>query len=344
MVLGAYFTGTFVAGCKKNNVDSIGAVDTSENISFSIPSGWPLPIYTFQNNPLTQQGFELGRKLFYEVRLSRDNSISCGSCHAQFSAFSHLDHSVSHGINGLLGTRNAQGLFNLAWRPNLFWDGGVANLEDQPLSPIENPVEMGEKMSDVIAELSGDAAYKQSFKRVFGDETISSQRIFKALAQFMATLVSNNSKYDKYIRGESGGELTQQEKSGLLLFRAKCASCHKEPLFTDHSFRNNGLMADESINDTGRAHVTAISEDRYKFMVPSLRNVSLTRPYMHDGRFTSLDAVLEHYRTGIVISSTLDSSLTSGISISEDEKNDIIAFLRILDDESFTKDKRFKGP
>lgn len=333
-----------ITGCKKDTDLNIAVPDSTEVISFSIPAGWPQPAYNFQNNTLTQQGFELGRKLFYDVRLSRDNTISCASCHAQFSAFSHLDHPLSHGIGGLFGTRNAQGLFNLAWKPNFFWDGGVINLESQPINPIENPVEMDEKIQDVVTELGTDAEYKQSFKNVFGDETVNSQRIFKALAQFMATLVSANSKYDKYVRGEQGGEMTQQELNGLSLFRAKCATCHKEPLFTDNSFRNNGLIVSASLNDTGRAHITALADDRYKFMVPSLRNVNLTRPYMHDGRFTSLDAVLEHYRTGIVVSSTLDASLVNGIAMTDDEKADIIAFLKTLSDNTFIKDKRFSEP
>lgn len=339
-----YIAGVSITGCKKDTIDGAAAIDTSGIISFSIPAGWPQPTYTFQNNALTQQGFELGRKLFYDVRLSRDNTVSCATCHTQFSAFSHLDHSVSHGINGLLGTRNAQGLFNLAWKPNFFWDGNVTNLENQPVNPIENPVEMDEKMQDVVAELGTDADYKQAFKAAFGDEAINSQRIFKALTQFMATLVSANSKYDKHIRGEQGGEMTQQEQNGLTLFRAKCAGCHKEPLFTDNSFRNNGLFVDMNINDTGRATVTALSGDRYKFMVPSLRNVEYTRPYMHDGSLTSLSAVLEHYRTGILASPTLDSSLITGISMTDEEKSDIIAFLKTLSDNTFTKDKRFSEP
>lgn len=343
-LIAAGIAGISVTGCKKDTIDGTATIDTSGLISFSVPTGWPQPVYTFQNNPLTQQGFELGRKLFYDVRLSRDNTVSCASCHTQFSAFSHLDHSVSHGINGTLGIRNAQGLFNLAWKPNFFWDGNVINLEDQPVNPIENPVEMDEKMQDVVTELGTDTDYKQAFKAAFGDEAINSNRIFKALTQFMATLVSANSKYDKHIRGEQGGEMTQQEQNGLTLFRAKCAGCHKEPLFTDNSFRNNGLFVDLNINDTGRATVTALAGDRYKFMVPSLRNVEYTRPYMHDGSLTSLDAVLEHYRTGIIASPTLDSVLTTGISMTDGEKTDIIAFLKTLSDNAFTKDKIFSEP
>jgi cytochrome c peroxidase len=328
-------------GCRKDKENNGAVPDTSELITFCIPVGWPQPSYTFQNNALTQQGFELGRKLFYDVRLSRDNTVSCASCHAQFAAFAHLDHSLSHGIDGLFGTRNAQGIFNMAWKPFYFWDGGVINLENQPINPIENPVEMDEKIQDVVIELGADAEYKKGFKSAFGDETINSQRIFKALAQFMAAIVSADSKYDKHVRGEQGGEMTQQELNGMELFRNKCATCHKEPLFTDYSFRNNGLRTDPGLNDSGRAHITAMAEDRNKYMVPSLRNVNLTRPYMHDGRFTTLDAALEHYRSNIVVAPTLDPALISGIAMTDNEKEDIIAFLKTLSDTVLIKDKRF---
>lgn len=318
--------------------------DSSALATFYVPSGWSQPSYTLANNTLTQDGFELGRKLFYDTRLSRDNTISCASCHQQFAAFSHLDHTLSHGIDGLFGTRNAPGLFNMAWKPAYFWDGGVINLELQPINPIENPVEMDESIVDVVAELNETTDYKPFFTKAFGDETINSQRIFKALAQFMAVMISDNSKYDKYMRGEDGGTMTSQELHGLELFRSKCASCHKEPMFTDYSYRNNGLSVDAGLNDSGRAHITGDTSDMRKFMVPSLRNVDLTRPYMHDGRFSTLDAVIEHYRTGIVVSSTLDSSLVNGIEMTDDEKDDIIAFLKTLSDNEFIKDERFSEP
>lgn len=328
--------------CKKNK--STPAPDTSDLISFGVPSGWPQPSYNFSNNTLTQSGFELGRKLFYDVRLSKDNTVSCASCHAQFAAFSHLDHALSHGINGLFGTRNAPGIFNMAWKPLYFWDGGVINLENQPINPIENPVEMDEKIADVVTELGGDVTYQTMFKKAFGDQTVNSQRIFKALAQFMGSMVSSNSKYDKFIRGESGGSFTDQEQRGLMVFREKCASCHPEPLFTDYSFRNNGLSIDAGLNDSGRAHITNAVSDKFKFMVPSLRNVNLTRPYMHDGRFNTLDAAIEHYRTDIVNTVNLDPILTRGIEMTDDNKDDIIAFLKTLSDTTFTKDNRFKDP
>ena len=311
-------------------------------VSFTIPQGWPAPYYSFANNTLTGDGFALGRKLFYDVRLSRDNTISCGSCHQQFSAFAHLDHAVSHGIHDLLGKRNAPPIFNLAWNTSFFWDGGVNNLENQPINPIQNPVEMDMTIPEFINKIAADADYKKRFSAAFGDETINSQRIFKALSQFMGVIVSANSRYDKYIRGEEGGSLTNQELHGLFIFRAKCADCHKEPLFTDFSFRNNGLMP-TAANDSGRAHITRDPADLYKFRVPSLRNVSITAPYMHDGRFNNLEAALTHYQNSVYVTPTLDPLIKS-MTMTNDERADIILFLNTLTDTAFTKDARFAEP
>ena len=329
-----------IAGCTKDTISP----DSPEPVSFNIPVGWPQPSYTFANNKLTQAGFALGRKLFYDVRLSRDNTVSCGTCHQQFSGFAQLDHPVSHGINNLLGTRNSPGLANMAWHPAFFWDGGVNNLEVQPINPIENHVEMDMTVLEVITRLSADMDYKARFKAAYGDETINSQRIFKAMAQFMGTMVSADSRYDKYMRGEEGGTLTDQEKTGLSVFRQKCGSCHTEPLFSDFSYRNNGLQPDALINDSGRAHITRDAADMYKFKVPSLRNVAITRPYMHDGRITTLDAAVERYRTGIVNTPTLDPLLAGGISMTDGDKQAIVAFLKTLTDTVFISDPRFAEP
>jgi cytochrome c peroxidase len=224
------------------------------------------------------------------------------------------------------------------------WDGGVNNVENQPINPIQNPVEMGEALPHVLSKLSSDATYRAMFKDAFGDETINSQRLFKALAQFMIAMVSYNSRYDKYIRGEAGGTLTGQELNGLSLFRSKCESCHKEPLFSDYSFHNNGLSPDPNLKDSGRMHITGNPADLYKFKVPSLRNVELSRPYMHDGRFNTLDAAVEHYRTDIYHSPTLDTLLTNGISMSDQDKQDIISFLLTLTDTTYVHDSRFSDP
>lgn len=313
-------------------------------INFTIPNGWPHPVYNFQNNTLSDEGFRLGRKLFYETKLSRDNTISCGSCHQQFAGFSHSAHPVSHGIDGLLGNRNAPGLFNLAWHPLFMWDGGVNHIEVQPLGPINNPVEMDETMNNIVAKLSVDPVYLELFTRVFGNPEINSQRIFKAITQFQGMSISSNSKYDKYKRGEDGGVFTQSEKRGMEIFDTKCAVCHTPPLFSDFSFRNNGLSINSHYNDSGRAHITGLPEDRNKFKTPSLRNVEVTAPYMHDGRFKTLKQCLNHYTNEINQTENLDTILTKGISLTSQESQDIINFLETLTDDEFLRDSRFSDP
>ncbi len=315
-----------------------------ENIRQVVPEGWPSPVYTYQNNPLTEDGFALGRSLFYEKMLSRDNTISCGSCHQNFVAFAHSEHKFSHGIDGLLGNRNAPGLFNLNWNTSFMWDGGINHIEVQPLGPISNPVEMDSDLNAVISKLSSSNKYKQLFLRAFGTDSINSQRILFALAQFQGMLYSYNSKYDYYKRVEVGGEMNAQELSGYNLFVQKCNSCHKEPLFTDYEFRNNGLSMNPILQDTGRAHITGSPSDRYKFKTPSLRNIALTAPYMHDGRFNTIDEALDHYTSGIVNYGTLDPILQNGITLSSQEKADIKAFLLTLTDYKLLSDERFRDP
>jgi len=326
-----------VVGCKPDP-DLNPAV--TEPFGFNIPQGWPKPFYNFENNTLSRSGFDLGRKLFYDTRLSKDNSISCGSCHQQFAGFAQADHPVSHGIHDLLGNRNSPALFNMNWHTSFFWDGGVNHIESQPINPIKNPVEMDESIENIIVKLNNDATYKSMFKNAFGDETINSQRIFKSLAQFMGMLVSSTSKFDKYKRNEAGGSMTAQELSGYAIYQAKCGSCHTEPLFADFAFRNNGLAV-TSVNDSGRAHITKEAADLYKFKTPSLRNLKYTYPYMHDGRFKTLDKVLDHYATGIMPSATLDTKLTGGIQLTTQEREDLLAFLNTLNDEEFVKNPLF---
>jgi cytochrome c peroxidase len=330
------FASVFTA-CKP---DPSFAPEVAEELKFEVPQGWPEPAYKFENNTLTRDGFELGRKLFFDPRLSRGNTVSCGSCHQPFSAFAQLDHDVSHGVDNRLGNRNSPAIFNMNWHTSFFWDGGVNHIEVQPVNPIQNPVEMDETIDNVLAKLRADATYRTMFAKAFGDEEVTSQRMLKALAQFMGMLVSSNAKYDKYVRGEAGGSLNQPELNGLAVFRAKCAECHKEPLFSDFSLRNNGLPV-TVFNDSGRARITHKAEDLYKFKVPSLRNLKYTPPYMHDGRFTSLDAVLDHYASGVHVTPSLDPLLQSGIQLTAQERSDLLAFLNTLNDETFTTDKRF---
>ncbi len=257
-----------------------------DDVKEIIPPGWPAPVYTYSVNKLTADGFTLGRTLFYDPILSSDNSVSCGSCHQQFAAFSNLGHDVSHGVNGLLGNRNTPVLQNLNWNPNFMHDGGILNIEVMPLGPITNPVEMNETMINVVSKLSASGKYKQLFTKAFGDDLVNSQRIFRAIAQFMGTMYSYNSKYDMVKLGKES--FTTQEQNGYDLFVQKCASCHTEPLFTDYQFRNNGLSVNILYNDSGRAHITGNAADKFKFKTPSLRNIERSSPYMHDGRFINV--------------------------------------------------------
>ena len=304
---------------------------------FSKPGNFPEPVYDIKNNPITKNGFELGRQLFYETALSRDNSISCGNCHVQSSAFTQHGHDLSHGIDDQLGTRNSSPIMNLAWSKSFMWDGGVFHLELFPLSPITNPVEMDEKMENVLAKLSAKKEYQGKFIAAYGDTAITGKRVFNALTQFMLMCISSDSKYDSVMRN-SGSKFTAVEQNGYQIFQKDCSVCHRAPLFTDGSFRNNGL--DHTYNpDSGRQGITLDINDRFKFKVPSLRNNAYTVPYMHDGRFTTLDQVLDHYSKGIKESCTLDPTLRKngvyGIALSAEEKTALKAFLRTLNDKHF---------
>jgi cytochrome c peroxidase len=307
-----------------------------------VPEGWPKPLNIFNNNPLKEETFQLGRKLFYDGRLSKDGNFSCASCHQQFAAFATYDHDFSHGFDDQFTTRNAPALQNLAWVPLYHWDGGINHIEVQALSPMTAPNEMAENIDSVLNKLRADAKYRSLFKKAFGKDEINSQKMLKAIAQFVGTLVSADSKYDKVKRGED--TFNPSELHGYEVFKMKCEHCHKEPLFTDNSFKNNGLSLNNYLKDYGRMRITGDAADSLKFRVPSLRNVSVTQPFMHDGRFYSLSEVVEHYRKGIQQSATLDSSLRKGIEFSPKEKYDLILFLGTLKDTAFLKDKRFSQP
>ena len=309
-----------------------------------IPSGWPKPSTDiFKLNPLTEEGFQLGRKLFYDGRLSKDGNISCASCHQQFAAFATYDHDFSHGFNDSFTTRNAPGLFNLAWQKELHWDGGINHIELQPLTPLTDPKEMAETLPSILKKLTADTAYTRLFKNAFADGIINSQHLLKALAQFTGSIQSYNSKYDKVKRGETNFSVS--ETLGYKTFITHCNGCHKEPLFTDNSFRNNGLKLNEKLKDYGRMFITGKAVDSLKFKVPSLRNAPLTFPYMHDGRLYNMSKVIEHYRTGIdTTQPTLDALLKKRITISDQEKIDLLSFLRTLSEEEMIKDVRFSQP
>ncbi len=311
-------------------------------LKFEVPAGWPPPLYNFKNNPLTRQGFELGRKLFYDEKLSKDSTISCASCHQQFGAFATYDHNLSHGINNTLTRRNAPALQNLAWQKEFMWDGGITHLDLQPLAPLTATNEMGETLENVIRKLNRDTAYKRMFKAAFGVTAINTQYMTKALSQFMVMLVSSNSKYDKVMRGEAAFILP--EKLGYEIFRQKCMQCHSTPLFTDLSYRNTGMRFDSTLQDVGRMMITREAGDSMKFKVPSLRNIARTFPYGHDGRFFSLQNVYEHYRNKMVVSKITDSLLQHKLPISNYESGQLTAFLRTLTDTSFLTNPSFAPP
>ncbi|SEK80662.1 cytochrome c peroxidase [Aquimarina amphilecti] len=331
--------------CGSDKEDYI-PIDQNSSLEFTIPSNFPEPTYNVTLNPPTEKGFELGKKLFYDGRLSSDGVISCGFCHIQDFAFTHHTHIVSHGVNGALGTRNAQPLHNLAFMNEFTWDGAAIHLDLQPIIPITAEVEMNESFTGIIKKLEEQPEYVKLFAEAFEDQKINSENLLKALSQFMIMMISSNSKYDKIERNE-GSVFTAEETAGFELFASKCASCHAGTLFTDQSYRNNGLSINPQYNDIGRNRVTGLASDLHKFKVPTLRNIELTFPYMHDGRLKTLKDVLDHYSDGMVDSETIDPLFKNpdrtvmGIPMTEEEKNQIISFLKTLTDDDFVNDNRF---
>lgn len=315
-----------------------------KNNIFTYPGYWPKPVYDITENPVTEEGFQLGRALFYDPILSKDNTISCASCHLQASGFTHIDHDLSHGIEGKIGTRNSLAIMNSAWSDSFMWDGGINHLEVQALAPLTSDVEMAETLENVVRKLDTIPFYKDLFYKAFQNSTITGQRVLLGLTQFTVMLNTYNSKYDKYVRKEEGGEFTAQEKNGLKLYRNYCASCHTEPLFATNEFKNNGLAVDTTLNDYGRMKITQTSKDSLKFKVPTLRNIQFTKPYMHDGRFETLQEVISHYTEGVQQSKTLANELKNSIELTHRERVDLVTFLRTLTDKEFLFDNRFSFP
>lgn len=303
------------------------------------PEGFPEKAYVGQQNPLTENGVALGKKLFEEGRLSADNLVSCSFCHMQEYAFTHHGHDLSHGVYDQVGMRNTPALQNLVWIKEYFYDGASNNLEMASLVPIHNELEMAETMPSIVKKLENDKAYQQMFLDAFGSTQVTSAGILKALAQYMSVLVSAESKYDLWKKEPIKYPLSSDEVQGYQLFQQKCLSCHSGALFTNQSFINNGLPPNPRINDLGRETVSGDPNDRYKFKVPSLRNVDYTAPYMHDGRFRTLESVLRFYNEGMVYSETIDEQLVNdgriGIPMTAEEQRLIIAFLKTLSDKNF---------
>lgn len=309
------------------------------SINFVVPAGWPQPVYNFKNNPLSKEKVALGRKLFYDPVLSRDSTISCSSCHLQYTAFTHVDHDLSHGIGGQIGKRNSPALMNLAWSSSFMWDGAVNHLDVQALAPISNPVEMDESIANVIRKLQRSSNYRGLFYNAFHDSVITGEHVLKAISQFMLTLVSANSKYDMVKKGEE--KFTEQEEHGYQLFLQNCSSCHTEPLFTNQQFENNGLVPDDSLHDVGRMAVSHNRSDSLKFKVPTLRNIEYSHPYMHDGRFKTLNQVLSSYVKSGRLSSSLSPQIQKEIRLTSNERIDLIAFLLTLTDKEFLYNPEF---
>ena len=309
---------------------------------FTISGAFPLPELP-RDNPLIEERIALGRALFNETALSRDNSISCASCHVKNFAFTDARR-FSLGVRGQKGTRNSMPLFNLAWKTSFFWDGRAPTLRTQALMPIEDHTELDETLGRVVAKLSGAKDYPPLFAAAFGAPEITAEKLGLALENFMLTLTSFDSKFDRALQGKA--TLSDDEKRGFELFMtefdprtghrgADCFHCHGGPLFSDHQFHNNGLAPDEA--DTGRHRVTKLESDRYKFATPSLRNIARTAPYMHDGRFATLEEVVAHYSTGVKRTATLDPNLAKhpdgGLQLSAGDQRALVAFLKTLTSE-----------
>ena len=311
-----------------------------------------------EDNATTKQGVFLGRMLFYETKLSSSKTISCASCHQQKLAFTD-GKAFSAGVNGIPTKRSSMSLANLLWVRNFFWDGRAKGLEDQAKFPLNDPHEMGSYLNEAVKELQKAKEYPPLFRQAFGTAEITADRITKAIAQFERTLISANSNYDKYLKGEY--KPSKQELNGMELFMnspqpeknirgANCAQCHGTPKMYMELFHNNGL--DTEPKDIGREELTGMPNDRGRFRVATLRNIALTAPYMHDGRFKTLEEVVDHYNEHINSSKTLSISLKDrsnvingkNLGLTASEKLDVISFLKMLTDSTFINDPKFSDP
>tara|TARA_B100000902_G_scaffold399561_1_gene471013 strand:+ start:1470 stop:2540 length:1071 start_codon:yes stop_codon:yes gene_type:complete len=293
-----------------------------------------------KDNPLTVEGVALGEKLFNDPILSADNTLACINCHQVINSFSD-SRQYSIGIDGIPGFRNASALINLGWNTSFNWDGSATTLEDQAFEPIRNKIEMHNTWDNVENTLNQDQEYLNLFKSAFNIDYIDSLHVVKAISQFERTLISSNSKYDKFLRGEIN--LTPSEYNGYAIFNSEigdCFHCHSTNLFTDNLFHNNGLDT-EPFSDLGYGLITGSNSDLGKFRTPTLRNIEYTSPYMHDGRFQTLEEVIEHYNTGGVYSSTIDplmKKLGTGLNLTNQQKLDLIAFLKTLSDVGYIEE------
>jgi cytochrome c peroxidase len=335
-----------IKGCMDSlalNYNSAATLDDESCIYFSntpyiieTPYGFPnmnIP----SNNPMTVEGVSLGKKLFQDPILSADNTQACINCHQQNFSFSDASQ-FSTGIDNIQGERNASALINIGWNTSFNWDGSSLTLEEQAFEPVTNPIEMHNNWSNLESTLNSHADYPSLFKEAFNIDYIDSIHIVKAIAQFERTLISANSKLDRYLNNEE--QLTISELNGYAIFNTEkgdCFHCHASQLFMDNQFHNNGLDI-EPFLDLGRGIVTSNASDNGKFKTPTLRNIEMTAPYMHDGRFATLEEVVEHYDSGGKYSTTVDPLMKKigiGLQLTNQEKMDLVAYLKTLTDNEF---------
>jgi cytochrome c peroxidase len=312
------------------------------------------------NNPMTVEGVRLGRKLFYEELLSGDASISCATCHMPDEGFADSDQ-FSEGITGEVGKRNSMALVNMGWQQFFFWDGRASTLENQIFRPVTDPVEMNETWPNVVHKLEHEEVYEKMFLEAFGSYGIDSVRVSKAIAQFIRTMISSNSQYDILYKEKNGFVLSAEEQAifnsisfdareGYNSFEnlsgADCFHCHNGFNLQVQKFSNNGL--DATFTDHGRMDVTGNPNDDGRFKVPSLRNIGFSAPYMHDGRFETLEDVVDHYSSGIVMSPTIDPGIefasVGGVQLDAQQRLELLAFLKTFNDTSFITNPAFQDP
>lgn len=344
-------------GCKEDSKgEPMGVVQDTSPYILSY-GRFPSPNIA-EDNTLTTSGVQLGRMLFYEKMLSADGSMACASCHFQEFAFTDTAR-FSTGIRGEKGGRHAMSVFNMAWNGNqFFWDGRADLLRHQSILPILDELEMDETMENVVSKLSQSQPYKDQFIRVFGTDEVTSEKISLALEQFMNSITSTNSRYDEFLQDST--VFNESEKRGLQLFStdynpffpelsgADCKHCHSGFNFENDRYMNNGLDGDAEISDIGRQGATQNPRDKGKFKVTSLRNIALTAPYMHDGRFQTLEQVVDHYNEQIKSSSTLDPALEQtrekGLFLTEQDKKDLVAFMKTLTDKDLMSNPAYSSP
>lgn len=349
-ILATILSLTIISSCSRKDITK----PEPKPYTLTVPANFPeLPGNS--RNPLTEEGVILGSRLFFDEQLSGNNRISCATCHRPELSFTDGLAFSNLGVSGTMLHRHTPALINMAWvNDGLFWDGGATNLESQALGPITAHNEMAQDLYELVRELQADGLYRKQFQAAFND-TVSTDNIVKALAQFQRTLVSANSRYDKYVRNENGGWLTGEEQKGLTLVQRKCQGCHSGSLFTDNKYHNNGIDGSFSGEPfegiyLGRFRITYDQGDIGKFKTPTLRNIMLTPPYMHDGRFQTIEEVLDHYAHNVKPSATLDPLLRQntgempGVYLTQREKQQILAFLQTLTDSSFILKKYLPAP